>query len=56
MNNINRSIQSFYFVVEAGLVNHCVQAGSAYQKALDIAHEIIKQVKTALVPYFQLQM
>lgn len=53
---MNKSIQIFYLVVEAGLVNHCVQAGSAYQKALDIAHEIIKQVKFALIPYPQLQM
>ena len=28
-----------------GLVNHCVQSGNAYQKALDIAQEIVKQVK-----------
>ena len=27
-----------------GLVNHCVQSGNAYQKALDIAQEIVKQV------------
>lgn len=26
-----------------GLVNHCVQAGNAYQKAVDIAQEITKQ-------------
>lgn len=28
----------------AGLVNHCVLAGNAYQKAVEIALEITKQV------------
>jgi enoyl-CoA hydratase/carnithine racemase len=35
---------------EIGLVNHCVQAGTAYKKALDIGCEIIKQVMTISFP------
>ncbi len=43
-------VEAFVCGHGAGLVNHCVQAGTAYKKALDIGCEIIKQVMTISFP------
>lgn len=43
-------VEAFVCGHGAGLVNHRVQAGTAYKKALDIGCEIIKQVMTISFP------